>query len=46
MLYLIGCDHNRAQTYRKGSSLTDPENRGHAELKEVIRALSRGTTRP
>lgn len=26
-----------AQTYRIGSSLVDPENRGHAELKELIR---------
>jgi len=27
-----------AQTYRNRSSLTDPENRGHAELRELIRA--------
>lgn len=38
MLYLIGCDHNRAQIYRNGTSLSDSENRGHAELKELIRA--------
>jgi hypothetical protein len=38
MVYLIGCDHRKAQTYRNDSSLTDPENRGQAKLKEIILA--------
>lgn len=40
MLYLIGCDHRNAQTYREGSSLADPENRGAAELKKLIQAAA------
>jgi hypothetical protein len=38
VVYLIGCDHRNAQTYRNDSSLTDPENRGQAELKKLILA--------
>ena len=38
MVYLIGCDHRKAQTYRNDGSLTDPENRGQAKLKEIILA--------
>uniref|UniRef100_E6Q063 Uncharacterized protein n=1 Tax=mine drainage metagenome TaxID=410659 RepID=E6Q063_9ZZZZ len=40
MLYLIGCDHRNAQTYREGSTLADPENRGHAELMDLIQAAA------
>jgi len=36
VVYLIGCDHGRAQTYRNGSSLTDSENQAHAELKKLV----------
>jgi len=36
VVYLIGCDHRTAQTYRNDSSLGAPENRGQAELKELI----------
>jgi hypothetical protein len=38
MVYLIGCDHKNAQTYRNDSSLTAPENHRQAELKEIILA--------
>ena len=38
MVYLIGCDHQNAQAYRKSSSLADPENLGQAQLRELIRA--------
>ena len=36
MVYLIGCDHRKAQNYRNGSALTDPENHGQVELKKLI----------
>lgn len=37
MLYLIGCHHQKAQTYRQCRSLTDPKGPGHLELSELIR---------
>lgn len=40
MLYLIGCDHRNAQTYRQGSSLSDPENRERAEFRDLIKAAA------
>ena len=40
MVYLIGCDHRNAQTYRSDSLLIAPENHGHAELKEIILATT------
>lgn len=40
MVYLIGCDHRNAQTYRNGSSLTDAENSEQAELKKLILAAA------
>jgi hypothetical protein len=36
VIYLIGCDHRNAQTYRNESSLTDSENCKQAELKGLI----------
>jgi hypothetical protein len=38
VVYLIGCDHRDAQTYRNDSSLGAAENRRQAELKELILA--------
>lgn len=38
MIYLIGCDHRNAQTYRNDSSLSDSENCKQAELKGIILA--------
>jgi hypothetical protein len=40
VVYLIGCDHRKAQTYRNGSSLTDAENSEQAELKKLILAAA------
>lgn len=38
MIYLIGCDHQNAQTYRTGAAITQHEGQGQADLKDIILA--------
>jgi hypothetical protein len=38
VVYLIGCDHQNAQTYLTGSAMTQREGQGQADLKELILA--------
>jgi len=40
VIYLIGCDHRNAQTYRNDSSLTDSENCKQAELRDSFLLVS------
>lgn len=40
VVYLIGCDHGKAQTYRNDSALNDAENHEQAELKQFILAAA------
>jgi hypothetical protein len=36
VVYLIGCDHRKAQTYRNNSELADPENSTQFEFKAIV----------
>ena len=36
MLYLVACDHDKAQTYREGTKLNGPENKTRKEFRELL----------
>lgn len=36
MVFLIGCDHCKAQTYAEDSGLDDPQNKTQLEFREVL----------
>jgi hypothetical protein len=36
VIYLIGCDHKRAQTYPEGTDLRDPRNQTQREFRELL----------
>lgn len=38
LIYLIGCDHQSAQTYRNNSETKDRDGQGQAELRDLILA--------
>jgi hypothetical protein len=36
VIYLIGCDHCKAQTYAEGSGLDDPQNKTQREFRRML----------
>jgi len=36
LVFLIGCDHCKAQTYAEGSGLDDPQNKTRREFRDVL----------
>jgi hypothetical protein len=36
VVYLIACDHDKAQTYRDGSELENPQNKTQREFRELL----------